>query len=68
MGSELNSLSIAQTSVEDRGLSLEGQRSNIEDVDLAKAYTAFTAQKTSLTASLQSFSTISGLSLFNYLR
>jgi flagellar hook-associated protein 3 FlgL len=68
MGSELNGLSIAQTSVEDRALNLEGQRSNIEDIDLAKAYSAFTAQKTSLTASLQSFATISGLSLFSYLR
>lgn len=68
MGSELSSLNLAQSTIEDRGISLESARSGYEDVDLAKAINDFTAQKTALTASLQSFASISGLSLFNYLR
>lgn len=68
MGSELNSLSAQKTAVEDRGLGLEAARSALEDVDFAKAINDFTAQKTALTASLQSFAAISGLSLFNYLK
>ena len=68
MGAEISSLSLAQTTIEDRGISLEAARSGYEDVDLAQAINDFTAQKTALTASLQSFASISGLSLFNYLR
>ena len=68
MGSELTNLSTQQSATEDRAVSLETSRSGLEDVDLAKAINDFTAQKTALTASLQSFASISSLSLFNYLR
>jgi flagellar hook-associated protein 3 FlgL len=68
MGSELNSLTTQKTSIEDKGLSIEASRSSLEDVDFAKAINDFTAQKTALTASLQSFASISGLSLFNFLK
>lgn len=68
MGSELNGLDVQQTSVEDRAISLETARSGLEDIDFVKAYNDFTAQKNALTASLQSFASISSLSLFNYLR
>lgn len=68
MGSELNTLATQKTAVEDRGVGIEVSRSALEDVDFAKAINDFTAQKTALTASLQSFAAISGLSLFNYLK
>ena len=68
MGSELNSLNTQLNTVQDKGISLESSRSSLEDVDMAKAINDFTAQKTALTASLQSFASISSLSLFNYLK
>ena len=68
MGSEINSLGTQLTTTQNQGISLESSRSSLEDVDMAKAITDFTAQKTALTASLQSFAAISGLSLFNYLK
>ncbi|MES9855302.1 MAG: flagellar hook-associated protein FlgL [Sedimenticola sp.] len=49
-------------------LTLESNRSKIEDVDLAEAITNFNKEKVALEAAQASFSQMQGLLLFNFLR
>ena len=51
----------------DAALNLEAGKSNIEDLDFAKAISEFEQAKISLQASQQVFSKVQGLSLFNYI-
>lgn len=68
MGAQLAALDTKQSAVESDSLDLETQRSNIEDLDYAKGITDLQRQKTALEASMQSFTSIASLSLFNFLR
>jgi len=51
----------------DEELNISTNKSTIEDLDYAKAISAFEQSQTALTASQQTFSTVQGLSLFNYI-
>ena len=51
----------------DSALNLETGRSNIEDLDFAKAISEFEQAKIALQASQQTFSKVQGLSLLNYI-
>jgi flagellar hook-associated protein 3 FlgL len=49
------------------GLQYATTLSNLQDVDYTAAISLFTQQQTTLTAAQKSFTTMSGLSLFNYI-
>lgn len=68
MGAQLKALDIRTQTINSVSDSLEAFRSNIEDADYAQVITQYQQQKTALEASLQSFSKISSLNLFNFLR
>jgi flagellar hook-associated protein 3 FlgL len=51
----------------DSALNLAKGKSNIEDLDFAKAISEFEQSKLALQASQQAFSKVQGLSLFNYI-
>jgi flagellar hook-associated protein 3 FlgL len=51
----------------DTELSLASGKSNIEDLDFAKAISEFEQAKLALQASQQAFSKVQGLSLLNYI-
>ena len=51
----------------DLDIQYQSSLSNLQDLDLVKAYSDLTLQKVNLEAAQKSFVTISGLSLFNYL-
>ncbi|MBA3581979.1 MAG: flagellar hook-associated protein FlgL [Gammaproteobacteria bacterium] len=68
VGGRLNALDDALAENEDLSLQLQKTLSNIQDVDYAKAVSDLQLQITSLQANQQSFASIQGLSLFNYIR
>jgi flagellar hook-associated protein 3 FlgL len=68
LGSRLNEVSALQVTGDNLGLQYKQNLSQLQDVDMAKAISDLTQQKTSLQAAQQSFATISTLSLFNYLK
>jgi len=67
VGSRLKELDYLDSSGDDLGLQYATTLSNLQDVDYTAAISLFTQQQTTLTAAQKSFTTMSGLSLFNYI-
>ena len=67
IGSRLNELDSTEANNQDSSLQYQTTLSNLRDVDLTRAFTDLTRQKTSLEAAQKSFLTIQGLSLFKLL-
>lgn len=68
IGTRENGMDTHKANNEDLQLFLKENVSNLEDLDYAEATSRFVLQQTALTASQQTFSQISQLSLFNYIR
>ena len=68
IGTRENGMDTHKANNEDLQLYLKENVSNLEDLDYAEATSRFVLQQTALTASQQTFSQISQLSLFNYIR
>ena len=68
IGTRENGMDTHKANNEDLQLYLKENVSNLEDLDYAEATSRFVLQQTALTASQQTFSQISRLSLFNYIR
>jgi flagellar hook-associated protein 3 FlgL len=67
IGSSLAELDGYQKLNEDRGLEYQGRLSDIEDVDYARAITELTRRQSTFEAAIKSYSSMSKLSLFDYL-
>jgi flagellar hook-associated protein 3 FlgL len=67
VGSRLKELDYLDSSGDDAGLQYSTTLSTLQDVDYTAAISLFTQQQTTLTAAQKSFTTMSGLSLFNYI-
>jgi flagellar hook-associated protein 3 FlgL len=67
VGSRLKELDYLDSSGDDMGLQYATTLSNLQDVDYTAAISLFTQQQTTLTAAQKTFTTMSGLSLFNYI-
>ncbi|MTV40239.1 flagellar hook-associated protein FlgL [Duganella radicis] len=67
VGSRLKELDYLDSSGDDLGLQYATTLSQLQDVDYTAAISLFTQQQTTLTAAQKSFTTMSGLSLFNYI-
>ncbi|MRW83319.1 flagellar hook-associated protein 3 [Pseudoduganella sp. FT26W] len=67
VGSRLKELDYLDSSGDDAGLQYATTLSTLQDVDYTAAISLFTQQQTTLTAAQKSFTTMSGLSLFNYI-
>lgn len=67
VGSRLKELDYLDSSGDDLGLQYATTLSVLQDVDTVAAISLFTQQQTTLTAAQKSFTTMSGLSLFNYI-
>jgi flagellar hook-associated protein 3 FlgL len=67
VGARLKELDYLDSSGDDLGLQYATTLSNLQDVDYTAAISLFTQQQTTLTAAQKSFTTMSGLSLFNYI-
>lgn len=68
VGSRLSALDSADASLEDRSIDLDTSLSELRDLDYAEALARMNQQMTGLQAAQLSYSQISQLSLFNYLR
>ncbi|NDU85639.1 MAG: flagellar hook-associated protein 3 [Ferrovum sp.] len=68
LGTNLNSLTNLTATENSLGTQYQATMSQIQDTNYTSALTLLSQEKLSLQAAMQSFSTISGLSLFNYLR
>ncbi len=68
IGSRLNEVDSIQSSNEDLQIQYQQSISSLQDLDYAKAISDFTRKQTDLQAAQQSFSKITQLSLFDYLR
>jgi flagellar hook-associated protein 3 FlgL len=68
VGTRLSSLEQAQSAQEDRKVELERMTSQLRDLDYAEAITRMNQQLVGLQAAQASYSRISQLSLFDYLR
>ena len=68
LGLRLNELDALQTAGEDMGLQLKQTLSNLQDVNYTQAASDLARQQTNLQAALLSFSRVSGLSLFDYIK
>lgn len=68
LGLRLNELDALQTAGVDMGLQFKQTLSNLQDVNYTQAASDLARQQTNLQAALLSFSKVSGLSLFNYLK
>ena len=66
-GIRLNSLESQESKHLDVELNVSKGKSTIEDLDFAKAISEFEQSQIALQASQQTFSTVQGLSLFNYI-
>ncbi|MBA6365630.1 flagellar hook-associated protein FlgL, partial [Colwellia sp. BRX8-8] len=66
-GIRLQTLESQESRHLDSALNLAKGKSNIEDLDFAKAISEFEQSKLALQASQQAFSKVQGLSLFNYI-
>jgi flagellar hook-associated protein 3 FlgL len=67
IGTRLAELDTLDSSGSDMGLQYQTQISNLQDLDLAKTVSDFTAQQQALSAAQQSFAKVTGMSLFDYL-
>ena len=67
VGSRLKELDYLDSSGDDLGLQYATTLSQLQDLDYTAAISLFTQQQTTLTAAQKSFTTMSGLSLFNYI-
>ena len=67
LGTRLQELDTLQSAGESLGLQYKQTLSQLQDVDLNKAISDLTQQKTSLEAAQKSFLAVSGLSLFSYM-
>ncbi|NYE61370.1 flagellar hook-associated protein 3 FlgL [Duganella sp. 1224] len=67
VGARLKELDYLDSSGDDAGLQYATTLSNLQDLDYTAAISLFTQQQTTLTAAQKSFTTMSGLSLFNYI-
>lgn len=67
VGARLKELDYLDSSGDDLGLQYATTLSNLQDLDYTAAISLFTQQQTTLTAAQKSFTTMSGLSLFNYI-
>jgi flagellar hook-associated protein 3 FlgL len=68
VGARMNAIDEQKTANESFGTAVEQVRSNLEDLDYAKAVSRFKQQLAALQASQQSFMKIQNLNLFNFLR
>jgi len=67
LGVRLNELDALQAEGENLGLEFKKSLALLQDVDYNKALSDLAMQKTALEAAQQTFSKVSGLSLFNYI-
>ena len=67
IGSRLNELDTLDSTGDDLDIQYASTLSDLTDLDLVKAYSMFSQQQITLTAAQKSFTTMSGLSLFNYI-
>lgn len=67
VGSRESEISSLQTSSSSLDTIYRQQLSNLQDLNVTQAISTLTQQQTGLTAAMQSFQKISGLSLFNYM-
>lgn len=67
IGTGLAELEAYQSLNEDRTHEFQGRLSDVEDLDYPKAISELTRRQTSFEAAIRSYSTVSKLSLFNYL-
>lgn len=68
LGLRINEIDALQTAGDDLGLQFKKTLSQLQDVDYNKAISDLNLQQTGLQAAQKSFSLVSSLSLFNYLR
>ena len=68
VGARLKEIDVLDVAGQDRDIQFQQTLSSLQDLDYVKAVTTLSQQKTALDAAQLSFSKISGLSLFNYLR
>ena len=68
IGGRINSIESQAADNEAKSVYLQGVRSNIEDLDFAKAISELTFQTTALQIAQQTFVKIQGLNLFDYIR
>ncbi|MBV8740632.1 MAG: hypothetical protein JOZ12_02550, partial [Sinobacteraceae bacterium] len=66
-GARVNAISSAKSSEQTNQVNLQGQVSNLSDVDYAAAITQLNTEEMSLQAAQESYASIAKLSLFNYL-
>ena len=67
IGSRLTELDSLDSTGTDLGIQYSSTLSDLTDLDLVAAYSAFSQQQITLTAAQKSFTTMSGLSLFNFI-
>lgn len=67
VGSRLNELDSLDSTGSDLNIQYASTLSDLTDLDLVSAYSTFSQQQLTLTAAQKSFTTMSGLSLFNYI-
>ncbi len=67
LGTRMRELDALQSAGESMGVQYKQTLSQLQDVDLNKAISDLTQQRTSLEAAQKSFLAVSGLSLFNYM-
>ncbi|CAH1904225.1 Flagellar hook-associated protein flgL [Candidatus Nitrotoga sp. HW29] len=67
LGTRMRELDVLQSAGESMGVQYRQTLSQLQDVDLNKAISDLTQQRTSLEAAQKSFLAVSGLSLFNYM-
>ncbi|WP_167761310.1 flagellar hook-associated protein FlgL [Duganella callida] len=67
VGSRLKEIDYLDSAGDDLNLQYQTTLSGLQDLDYVAAISLFTQQQTTLTAAQKSFTTMSGLSLFNYI-
>ena len=67
IGSRMNELDSLDSTGSDLNIQYASTLSDLTDLDLVAAYSSFSQQQLTLTAAQKSFTTMSGLSLFNYI-
>jgi flagellar hook-associated protein 3 FlgL len=67
IGSRLTELDSLDSTGDDLNIQYASTLSDLVDLDLVKTYSLFTQQQVTLTAAQKSFTTMSGLSLFNFI-
>jgi len=67
IGSRLNELDSLDSTGDDLDVQYASTLSDLVELDLVKTYSMFTQQQITLTAAQKSFTTMSGLSLFNFI-